>query len=481
MRVERLFAPFRFARSRGALSVYDYNIKDIVTDPAEACAETVYVCIQTPLGDGHSGAVVAYANGCRCFLAARGLGLPEDAAVYVSEEPEAHLGDLTARLFGYPARSLTVFAVTGTHGKTSVCDTVAALLRSAGKKVALLTGDGVEIDGVARGAAPIPTTAADVQRMLRAARRRKVDFAIVEFSAYMLAHFAEKSIPFAAVLLTDLTPRHIGKDMHRDFEAYAAAKKRLLQSCAPLVFLPHPIEGLAVQGRELYYGDTGDIVAQNASLLQSGEMLGTSFTLTYRWENIGAFYPVVGDFAAKNATAAAALALAAGLSLSEIARGLSFAAPIGRMECIYSRGDARVFVDTAYEGEDLQTVLHSLRRVTRGKLSVVLGSVGGRARARRAPLGKAAAEGADFVYFTADDPNSEPVEKIAEDMALEIEDRRRFLLIPSRRAAIFRAVQDMRDGDTLLVLGKARDKTQTVMGVKEAFCDRTTVLEAARR
>lgn len=481
MRVERLFAPFRFARSKGALSVYDYSIKDIVTDPAAARADTVYVCIQTPLGDGHHGAVVAYANGCRCFLAARGLGLKEDAAVYVTEEPEAYLGELAARLFGYPARSLTVFGVTGTHGKTSVCDTVAALLRSAGKKVALLTSDGMEIDGMAREAAPIPTTAADVQRLLRAARRRKAEFAIVEFSAYMLAHSAEKSIPFAAVLLTDLAPRHIGKSMHRDFEAYAAAKKRLLQTQAPLVFLPHPIEGLVVRGRELYYGDAGDIVAQSASLSQNEGMLGTAFTLTYGQENVSAFYPVVGDFAAKNATAAAALALAAGLSLAEIAAGLPVSAPIGRMECMYSRGDARVFLDTAYEGEDLQTVLNALRRVTRGKLSVVLGSVGGRARARRAPLGKAAVEGADFVYFTADDPNSEPTEKIIGDMVSEIEDRGRYLLIPSRRAAILRAMADLRDGDTLLILGKARDKTQTVMGVKEPFCDRTIVLEAARR
>ena len=80
LRVERLFAPFRFARSKGALSVYDLNIKDVVTDPATANANTVYVCVPTPLGDGHSGAAVAYANGCRCFLAARGLGLREDAA-----------------------------------------------------------------------------------------------------------------------------------------------------------------------------------------------------------------------------------------------------------------------------------------------------------------------------------------------------------------------------------------------------------------
>ena len=482
MRVERLFAPFRFTRSKGALSVYDLNIKDVVTDPAAANANTVYVCVPTPLGDGHSGAAAAYANGCRCFLAARGLGLREDAAVYTAEEPEAHLGALAARCFGYPARSLTVFGITGTHGKTSVADTLAGLLRRAGKRFALLTTDGTEINGVFEPAPPTAVNAADVQRMLRAARRKRAEFAIVEFSAYMLAHHAEKSIPFAAVLLTDLAPRHIGKRMHGDFASYWAAKKKLLECPSPLVFLPEPIEDLDTKGRVLCYGDTGDIVAQNTELLHDGEQqLGTSFSLTYKRKTEEIFYPVIGDFATRNATAAAALALAAGLSLAEIARGLSGTAPIGRMECIYASNGVLVFLDTAYEAEDLLQVLHSLRRVTSGKLSVVLGSVGERAVFRRAPLGRAAVENADFVYFTADDPGSEPVTGITKDMVSEIEDASRYLCIPSRRKAILRAMEDLRTGDTLLILGKARDETQLVNGIKEAFSDRDVVFVAARR
>lgn len=481
MRVEKLFAPFRFTRSRGALSVYDLNIKDIVTNPADATVNTVYVCVRTPIGDGHYGAAVAYANGCRCFLAARGLGLREDAAVYTTEDPEAHLGALAARCFGYPAKSLTVFGITGTHGKTSVADTLAATLRQAGKRIALLTTDGTEIDGVFKLAPPTAPNAADVQRMLRAARRKKAEFAIIEFSAYMLAHHAEKSIPFAAVLLTDLAPRHIGKGMHQDFASYWAAKKKLLLSPSPLVFLPESVADLDVKGRVVCYGDTGDIVAQNSRILHENGLLGTVFSLTYKQETAEIFYPVIGDFAIRNATAAAALALAAGLSLVEVAQGLSCAAPIGRMECIYANNGARVFLDTAYEAQDLLGALQSLRRVTSGRLCVVLGSVGGRAVYRRAPLGKMAVEHADFVYFTADDPGSEPVKGIIQEMVSEIEDAGRYLCIPSRRKAILRAMEDLRAGDTLLILGKARDDTQLVMGTKEPFSDRKVALEAARR
>ncbi len=481
MRVEKLLAPFSFSRTRGALSVYDLEIKDVVTSPRAADAATVYVCLRTPLGDGHGGAAEAYAKGCRCFLAARGLGLPEDAAVYVTDEPEAYLGELAARCFGYPARGLTVFGITGTHGKTSVADTVAALMRKAGKSVAVMTSDGIEVGGCFTPTVTAPPNAADIQRVLRAARRKRADLVILELSAYMLAHYAEKSIPFAAVLLTDLAPRHIGDGTHRDFAAYRAAKEKLLSCGAPLTFLPTAPSALSATGRVLTFGDMGDIAVQNAHVEERDRQIGTAFSLTYEGQTLNAFYPNVGECAAENAAAATALALASGLSLSKIAELLPEAAPVGRLECIYTPNGARIFLDTAYEAEDLSYALRSLRRVTRGRLLVVLGSVGGRALARRAPLGQAAMAYADFVYFTADDPDSEPVSRITHDMVAQIKETRRYLILPARRTALLRAVNDLAPGDTLLVLGKARDETQLVAGVREAFSDRHVIMNAARR
>ncbi len=481
MRADRLFAPFHFRRSKGALKVYDFKIKDIVTSPDRASAETVYVCVRTPIFDGYQGAFFAYAKGCRCFVATRGLGLPDDAAIYITEDPEAQLGALAARCFGYPARSLTVLGITGTHGKTSVAYTLASLLTHAGRKVAVLTTDGIDVGGVFTKAGATAPNAADIQRMLRAARRKGTELAIVEFTAYMLSHHAANHIPFAAVLLTDLAPRHIGKGLHPDFVSYRAAKERLLQSGAPLVLLPETYQAPLVQGNIVRYGAGGDITWCDVHTQNTENALGTAFTLSYRGENAEVFYPVVGDFAVNNATAAAALALAVGLSLGDITAGLSTAVPTGRLECILSSGGARVFADVAYEAEDLSRVLRVLRTVTVGKLSVVLGSVGGRALARRAPLGRAAVENADFTYFTADDPDWEPPDAITRDMVSEIEDSPRYRCIISRREAILAAMADLRRGDTLLILGKARDHTQLVMGAVQNFFDRDVVLEAARQ
>ena len=344
MRVDRLFTPFSFQRSRGALSVYDYQIKDIVTDPACASAQTVYVCVRTPLCDGHVGAAEAYARGCRCFVAARGLGLPPDAAVYTTEEPSVYLGELAARCFGYPARSLTVFGITGEVGKTSVADTLTCLLRQAGHKVATLTTDGFDVDGEFQKAGYVAPNAADVQRMLRAARRAGAAFAVIELSSYMLSQNVHKSIPFAALLQTappqedDTVRRHGAAD-------YRRAKDILIACGAPLLFLPYGTEATTARSRVLYMGQTGDVTGTQAKTVLREDACGTSFRLGYQGEEFEVFYPVVGDFAVKNATAAAALALAAGLPPSKIAQGLAHSAPIGRLEQIYASGDRCIFLD----------------------------------------------------------------------------------------------------------------------------------------
>ena len=134
-----------------------------------------------------------------------------------------------------------------------------------------------------------------------------------------------------------------------------------------------------------------------------------------------------------------------------------------------------------YEAHDLQTVLRVLRGITRGRLLVLLGSVGGRARARRTPLGTAAVNGADFVYFTADDPDTEPPRDIVRDMVGEVENSPRYTCIPARQSAITDAVSDMREGDVLLILGKPRDDTQLVRGARQEFSDRKIAMAAVEQ
>lgn len=474
MRVDKLFGNLDFARRKGALYTYDLKIKNIVTTPNEADLGTVYVALKTPFGDGHHGAMAAYSRGCRVFVGSRVMDLPPDAAEYYTPSPEQAAAVLAAKCYGEPVRDVTVIGVTGTHGKTSTIDTFAALLREAGRRVATLTTDGITCGTAFVASGNRAPDVTDVWRFLRLAHREKAEFAVVEFSSYMLAHKAHFSIPFTAVLLTDYEPHHVGT-VHADEPGYRAAKQALLDSMAALALLPVDCTALTAPGRVVRYGVGGEIALREVR--RQGHD-GVTASLDFLGEKTEFFYPVVGDFAHKNAIAAAALALSVGVSSAEIAQGMPKAAPLGRLECLFADNGRRIYLDAAYEGHDLAAALRALRHVTDARLSVLLGAVGGRAAERRVPLGEAAFTYADFVWLTADDADAESPQKIAEEIVGEYYNSAAYRICPSRAAAIEAAVADMQEGDTLLILGKPREDTQLVCGKKQFFSDRLQVKQA---
>ena len=460
------------------------EIKRVITDHRQACEGTLLVCARFAMSDGHNSASAAYTAGCRLFLAERNLPLPDDATVLVVEDTKRLLGLLAARCCGHPARSLTVFGITGTAGKSTISHTLTALLRRTGHSAASLTTDGIDLNGTLRPADCIVPNGADIQEILQEFLETGVEFAVLEFSSYMLSNHAHASIPFAALLLSNFAPRHIGKGQHSDLAAYRAAKASLFEGDAPFLVFPANFADFFVpkrNERRLLFGEGGDLQAANMMPFVERKGFGTRFTLCLKnGEKEDVSLPVPGDKAVENALAAASLALVAGLSLKEIAAELSGYMPKGRLECVGAYEGRYVYVDSAYTGEDLAQALETLRPYTKGRLSVLIGSVGGRARERRCALGEAAADHADFTYLTADNPDCEDPTAICEDMMRGMDDPFRCCIIPDRRQAIRRAVLEMRPGDTLLLAGKGGEAYQLIMGRKEQFSERETVDEIFR-
>ena len=463
---------------------FDYlaaKVDAVTADVAQAGAGMVFVCVRTAIGNGHECAIAAYGAGCRLFLAERGLPLPDDAAVLVVADTAALLGELADRCLGHPARHLTVLGITGTAGKSTVADTVCALLEQAGHTVAVLTTDGQRIGDDVRPAHSVVPDAVEIHAFLAQAVRAGTDFAVLEFSAYMLARKSSFSIPFAAVLLTNLWPHHIGNGQHAHFADYRAAKASLFAESIPFCILPSDRADFVLtdRTRRILFGQAGDVTAVDLCPYTDHNGFGTRFSLCFATgEKLAVSLPVPGDFAVQNALAAAALARVAGLVPNEIAAGLSAHIPKGRLACIAAQDTRYIYVDTAYTGEDLTRVLQVLRKQTRGKLTVLLGSVGGRARERRSALGAAATGYADFAYFTADDPDCEDPRLICAEMAAGVTDPARYAIVPDRATAIRRAVLEMRPGDTLLLAGKGGCETQLIHSKKIPFSEQKIVEEA---
>ena len=177
----------------------DAEITRVVTSPREAGAHTLYVACKTALGNGRFGMEMAFARGCRTFLCANDAYPGEGASVWIAEDPERLLGTLAARLYGHPARGMTVLGITGSAGKSSVALQTVRVLRDFGRRVSALTSDGLDLLGEQSDPSAVVPDAARIQEALWEMARAGTEIAVLELSSYQLAHFAAEGIPFTAV------------------------------------------------------------------------------------------------------------------------------------------------------------------------------------------------------------------------------------------------------------------------------------------
>ena len=472
MRTQELFEGLPLRRVPDGV---DMEIERVVSSAAEASEKTLYVVSQTALSNGRYGLETAYARGCRAFLCANDAYPGEGAAVWITEEPERWLGELAARVWGHPARKMTVLGITGSVGKTSVAARTVQILRLAGHRVCSLTSDGIDILGERSFPGAIVPDAAEIQRILARMAAVGCEIAVLELSSYQLSHFAAGSIPFTAVLLTNLLPRHVGEGEHKTFEEYCEAKRSLLRAQSAFCVLPCDVE-VETTARVIRVGVGGDIWAKDARVERAvAQAPRTRFRCCTNEEEIEIVLPVIGDMAIHTALCTMVLCRIVGLETAQIASGLALPMANGRSECLLASEGKLIYRDAAFLPQDVEAALATLRPLATGRLCVLLGSVGGRARARRVALARVAEKGADHVYLTADDPDFEPVEQICEQMRGAMQEVLRAEVIADRRTCILRAVREMRPGDVLLILAKPCDKGQLIQGRFQAFDEREIV------
>lgn len=192
---------------------------------------------------------------------------------------------------------------------------------------------------------------------------------------------------------------------------------------------------------------------------------------------------MIGAYNVANALAAIAVADHLGIAVGDIQRGLStFPGVPGRMQ-IVQEAPVRVILDFAHTPESLWLSLTSLRRTTRGRLTVVFGSAGGqRDPSKRAPMGAIATELADTAVFTEEDCRDTPIYDILNEMKRGADQARRsnYVLIADRREAIDWSLSQSRPGDTVVFCGKAGEITLERADEVIPWDEETVVRQALR-
>ena len=449
------------------------EIEKIVTSCQTGLENALFVCSKASLRDGAAQMRAAYEMGCRHFVSSSDASPGEGSSVWVIEEPDRHLGELAARLYGYPARELTVLGVTGGLHATRTALLLEQILLRAGHRVASVMRAGMRHTGAFLQPGPLLPDALALQTHLAELRRTGVEIAVLELTAHQLAHFAAESIPFTVVLLSDTAFEPTEAQGFSNLLAWEAAQDRLLCAPSSVVILP-PEREAACAGRVWRIGR--EVKATDLTpFFDEKTGHGSRFSLHIGGESATVTLPLPGGFSVTAALGAAAMARLVGVSPSAIASALCEAQLIGYTEYLplpYGRG---VYIDAAYSPAAIAEVLQALRDGCKGRLCVLLGSVGGRAVSRRPLLGEVAERYADAVYLTADDPDAEDPAAICADILRGMKKGERACVIPDRREAILRAVRELRPGDILLLAGKGRDTRQLIGGSRLPFREREIV------
>jgi UDP-N-acetylmuramoyl-L-alanyl-D-glutamate--2,6-diaminopimelate ligase len=372
---------------------------------------------------------------------------------------------LAASLHGHPCDSLAMVGITGTNGKTTTSQLIGSIMRSAGRSV--------EVLGTLSGAHTTPE-APDLQRQLAAWRDRGVDTVAMEVSSHALALNRVAGARFDVAVFTNLGRDHL--DLHGTVERYFAAKASLFE---PRLADLGVVNTDDVHGRLLFDSASIPLIAYSLDDVSALEVHQTHHT--YRWHGVAISVGIGGAFNAMNSLAAATACHAMGIDEQVIADALAAAPPVpGRFEPIVAGQPFAVIIDYAHTPDGLREALGAARDTTTdGQVIVVFGCGGDRDRDKRPEMGATAAELADRVVVTSDNPRSEDPMAIinATVGGVPADYRTNVVIEPDRRNAIAVALQMARRGDVVLVAGKGHEATQTIGDTVVPFDDRVVTRE----
>ncbi len=458
-----------------------------VTDNTRALKkDMVFVCIKGANYDGHDAAAAMLEQGAVLVITERPLGLG-DREITVPNTRKVY-GDLCAAWYGHPERKLRMIGVTGTNGKTTTATLLKEMLKKAGQRVGLIGTVQYEIgDEILPSPNTTPLTDAYFALLAKMVEAN-IETVVMEVSSFGLEQYRIGPTRFAVAVFTNLTQDHL--DVHGTMENYYLAKRMLFDRCDYAI-----VNGNDDYGKRLYseitcekstYGvrqgaeDCLDAMADDITLGTEG----TKFTLNLHGETLPKSMRMTGMFNVSNAVAAIAVGRRIGVPMETMNELLlHYTGVRGRCEVIPTALDFTVICDYAHTPDALEKTLASLRECTVGRLIAVFGCGGNRDAAKRPKMAAAAANYADFIMITSDNPRDEDPLAIMQDIRSGLTDNSvPYQMEQDRAEAIYLAMKQAKTGDVVLLAGKGHEDYQIIAGGVHLHMDeRELVAEAAKR
>jgi UDP-N-acetylmuramoyl-L-alanyl-D-glutamate--2,6-diaminopimelate ligase len=483
-----------------AVAPPEVRVSDVTLDSRAVTPGAVFLACRGRAHHGLEFAPEAAARGARCVLyepegAPQAPALPAPTFVLAVPELTARAGLIADRFFDAPSQRLTVAGITGTNGKTTCAWLLAQALARCGRPAGYIGTLGA---GMPPKVSPTRHTTPDavtLHRQLAQLLAAGAACVSLEVSSHALDQSRVNGVRFHTAAFTNLTRDHL--DYHGSMEAYGAAKARLFAWPGLSFRIINVDDPFGAQLARLP-GDAQLIVTTRASVTAPApppaaqfvratrvraEPTGLSIEVESSFGAVELPLRLMGEFNVDNALTVLAVLLAFGMPLRTAAQALSRVRPAsGRMEMFGGRGRSPLaIVDYAHTPDALANALRAARLHCRGQLRVVFGCGGDRDAGKRPLMGRIAAELADDIVLTDDNPRGEDPRRIVADIIAGVTPGAPLVIEHDRALAIRMALQRSAPDDVVLIAGKGHEDYQIRGGERREFRDQTIVADELGR
>ena len=471
-------------------------VKAIRHDSRKVQKDEVFVCVAGGTMDGHRYAQSAYDNGCSVFVVEKEVSLPDDAVILKVENSRNAMAKMAYALHDHPQKKLHIIGVTGTKGKTTIANLTMSVLDALGIPTASIGTNGVTFAGETVPTGYTTPDSTELARIFAEVLEKGAKCVVMEVSSLGVKQQRTDELTFEVGVFTNLSPDHIGPKEHPTMEDYVQSKADMFaQSRFALInaddaYASAMIDAaIKAQNEVQTFGlrSKAQLTAYDLKPWQTKNRLGVGFMSNVLGDISYFEISQPGEFSVYNALAVLAISRrmlgACGMAIDEkkIFTALRDAVVTGRIELIPVLPDATVVIDFAHNELSFNSLFATLQAYDYKRLVVIFGSVGGRSELRRVPLGKIAAEYADYCIITSDNPDFEDPMQIIDEIAAAFKDSDTpYIKIADRKEAVEYAIRSHQPGDMIVFAGKGHEKYQLICGVKEPFSEKEIILQTAK-
>ncbi|MCR5797733.1 MAG: UDP-N-acetylmuramoyl-L-alanyl-D-glutamate--2,6-diaminopimelate ligase [Eubacterium sp.] len=468
----------------------DIDIADIAYDSRKVVESGMFVALYGSVVDGHKYIESAIDKGAAAVVAERDVELTliekckkSGVTLIRVEDGRYTLGVMSAAYFDYPAQKLITIGITGTKGKSSVEHMIKDIIEKSGEKCGIIGTIGAFIDGESIPTENTTPESYELHKMFAHMVEKGCKYMIMEVSSQGIKMNRVAGIFYDYGVFTNISPDHIGPNEHADFDEYLMYKSKLFENCKIGIFNKDDehfdeITKNATCEIVTFGKSDADMIATEIEHVQDQDSLAMKFEASGILQGeivVG----LPGYFNVYNAMCAACVGAKLGIDKDVILHGLEHVKIAGRVESIPTGGNFAVIVDYAHNGISTESVLKTLRGYNPRRLVAIFGCGGNRSKLRRYEMGEAVGRYADLAVITSDNPRTEDVNNIVEDILVGIgKTDGKYEIIIDRTEAVKYAIDNAEEGDIIILLGKGHEDYQEINGVKYHYSDREAVLSA---